>query len=329
MNTMVTRTKIIVPRRPANLLTRGCLVDLMLDLLEYRFILVTAPAGYGKTSLLIDFAHQADMPVCWYSLDALDQDPQCFLAHFIASIAERFPNFGRQAEAILSDSSAGFDLNQLVRVVVNEAYERIREHFVIVLDDSHLVAGNKTIDHFVSSFAQHVDENCHLFLSSRTPPNLPDLGLMTARSQMGGLASQELAFRADEIQSLMLQNYHLSMPASEAGKLARDTEGWITGLLLSAQSMGQGMDDRVRLAQASGVGLYDYLAQQVLDRQPAPVRDFLLRTSLLEEFDADLCVKVLGADENWRDLMDVWRLLPNGLANMSVQRSTRQLRVFR
>jgi LuxR family maltose regulon positive regulatory protein len=144
MNTLITRTKIVVPRRPANLLTRGRLVDLMLDLLEYRFILVTAPAGYGKTSLLIDFAHQADMPVCWYSLDALDQDPQCFLAHFIASIAERFPNFGKQAEAILSDSSAHLDLNQLVRVIVNEAYEQIRGHFVIVLDDYHLVAGNKT-----------------------------------------------------------------------------------------------------------------------------------------------------------------------------------------
>ncbi len=301
---MITRTKLVVPRRPANLLTRGRLVDLMLDLLEYRFILVTAPAGYGKTSLLIDFAHQADMPVCWYSLDALDQDPQCFLTHFIASIAERFPNFGKQAEAILSDPSATFDLNQLVRVIVNEAYEQIREHFVIVLDDYHLVTGAEAIDQFVSSFAQRVDENCHLFLASRTPLKLPDLELMTARSQMGGLASQELAFRADEIQSLMLQNYGLSLSDSEAEKLARYTEGWITGLLLSAQSIGQGMTDRVRLAQASGVGLYDYLAQQVLDRQPTPVRNFLLRTSLPEEFDADLCAAVLGTGENWNDLIE-------------------------
>jgi ATP/maltotriose-dependent transcriptional regulator MalT/DNA-binding SARP family transcriptional activator len=127
---------------------------------------------------------------------------------------------------------------------------------------------------------------------------------MVSRSQVYGLGFEELAFRAEEIRALALQNYHLTMPASAAQELAEEMEGWITGLLLSAQTMWQGMVDRVRLARVSGVGLYDYLAQQVLDQQPDQVRDFLLHTALLEEFDAGLCEAVLGASEDWQSLMD-------------------------
>jgi ATP/maltotriose-dependent transcriptional regulator MalT/DNA-binding SARP family transcriptional activator len=133
---------------------------------------------------------------------------------------------------------------------------------------------------------------------------LPDLPLMVARSQVSGLGFKDLAFRAKEIQALVQQNYQQPMPDSVAKELVQETEGWITGLLLSAQTMWQGMADRVRLARVSGVGLYDYLAQQVLNQQSAPVRDFLLRTSLLEEFDVQLCQAVLGSDQDWQSLMN-------------------------
>ena len=305
MSIPLTHTRILLPCRPADLLTRQRLLDLLYDLLDYRLIVAAAPAGYGKTSLLIDLAHQAELPVCWYALDALDQDPQRFIAHFIASVAQRFPGFGkRSAAALQSTTAASLHLDRLVTAIVNEAHEHIREHFVLILDDYHLVGENKTINGFVSRFVQEVDENCHLILSSRTLLSLPDLPLMVARSQVGGLGFEELAFHAGEIQALVLQNHHLTMPAAVAEELERETEGWITGLLLSAQTMWQGMADRVRLARVSGVGLYDYLAQQVLDQQPAPVRDFLLRTSLLEEFDAELCAAVLGPDEDWQGLID-------------------------
>jgi LuxR family maltose regulon positive regulatory protein len=305
MGIPLTRTKILLPRRPASLLTRQRLLDLLYELLDYRLLIVAAPAGYGKTSLLVDLAHHVELPVCWYTLDTLDQDPQRFVAHLIASIAQCFPDFGQRSTAALHDAAAtSNNLDYVAATIVDEAHEHIREHFALVLDDYHLVSASKAVNHFVSRFVQEVDENCHLILSSRSLLALPDLPLMVARSQVSGLSFEELAFHPDEIRALVFQNYHLTMPGAVVEELAQETEGWVTGLLLSAHTMWQGMADRVRLARVSGVGVYDYLAQQVLDQQPASIRDFLLRTSILEEFDAELCAATLGTEENWPNLID-------------------------
>lgn len=325
MATAVTRTKVILPRRRPDLLTRQRLLDLLYNLLDYRLVILAAPAGYGKTSLLIDFAHQADLPVCWYSLDLLDRDPQRFIAHFIAAIAQHFPAFGRQSAAALETAQqAGTDVDQLVTTIVNDAYEHIQEHFLLVLDDYHLVNDHREIEEFINRFIQDVDENCHVVLSSRTLMTLPDMPLMVARSLVGGLSFEELAFRAEEIQTLVLQNYHVTMPEKAAEELVQETEGWITGLLLSAQTMWQGMADRLRVARVSGVGLYDYLAQQVLDQQPPAVRDFLLRTSLLEEFDSEMCTAVFGDSQDWSSLIDT--LLQNNLFILPVGDDGRWIR---
>lgn len=319
----ITHTKILLPRRRPDLLSRQRLLDLLYDLLDYKLIIIAAPAGYGKTSLLVDLAHQIELPTCWYALDSLDRDARRFIAHFIAAISHRYPSFGhRSAAALQGTTQASLDLDQMATIIVNETYEYIREHFVLVLDDYHFVDDVEEIDYFINQFIQKVDENCHLVTASRSLITLPDLPLMVARSQVGGLSFDELAFRADEIQSLVLQNHHMSMSDPMAKELARETEGWITGLLLSTQTMWQGMADRLRLARVSGVGLYEYLAQQVLDQQPTPIRDFLLRTSLLEEFDVELCETVLCSDqdpsgESWQQLIET--VLRNNLFVLPVE----------
>jgi LuxR family transcriptional regulator, maltose regulon positive regulatory protein len=299
MQTPVALTKILVPRRRSDLLSRMRLLVLLDNLLDYRITLIAAPAGYGKTSLLVDFADQVEFPICWYALDPLDADLPRFILHFISSIQQRFPNFGESSLAVLQSSQqAGLDLAHLVTTIVNDVYENISEHFAIVLDDYHLVDDCEEINLFVSRFGQEMDENCHLIIASRTLMSLPDLPLMVGRSQAIGLSFEELAFRAHEIKALLAQNYNQSISDEEAKELVNETEGWITGLLLSAETMWQGMADRVRVARVSGINLYDYLAQQVLNQQPANIRDFLLRTSLLEEFDEDLCQSVLGNPQN-------------------------------
>jgi len=305
----VTRTKIVVPRRRAELLSRTRLLELLDELLDNRLLIVAAPAGYGKTSLLVDFAYSSQWPFCWYALDNLDQDPQRFIAHFISAINLRFPNFGQSCMAALhSMSQDHLDVDVLVSLVINDAYENITEHFILVLDDFHLVEGSRAVVSFVNRFIQDVDENCHLILASRSLLTLPDLPLMVARSLVGGLSFEELCFQGEEIQRLLGQNYHLSLTESEAAELARETEGWVTGLLMSTQLMGKTIANRLRVAKVSGVGLYEYLAQQVLEQQEEAVQEFLLRSSLLDEFDQNLCEQVIGrtleVQLDWREMID-------------------------
>jgi LuxR family transcriptional regulator, maltose regulon positive regulatory protein len=307
---LITRTKVIIPRRRAEILTRQRLIDLLLELLDGKLTIIAAPAGYGKTSLLIDFANQVDYPVCWFSLDTLDRDPLRFLAHFVAALNLRFPRFGKTSRAILENATQDqLDLDGITSTIINDIYENITEHFTIFLDDYHLVGDSKPVETFVNRFMLDVDENCHMVIASRVLLTLPDMTLMVARSQVGGLSFDELAFKPEEVQKLLNQNYQMAVSDEAARDLQQQTEGWITGLLLTTQVAGRAAQNRQRLERVSGIGLYEYMTQQILAQQPTEVQDFLLRTSFLEEFDADLCRSVIGQaldlpGVDWEGLMD-------------------------
>ena len=272
-------------------------------------MIISAPAGYGKTSLLVDFVHHLEYRACWYAIDELDHDLLRFVAHFISSIQVRFPEFGRSNLGLLSVPAPRTELtwDMLVAAAVNHIYDHISEHFVVVLDDFHLIDDSRQVNQFLSRFLQTVGENCHLFVASRTLLTLPDLPLLVARAQVAGMSVEELSFKTDEIQALFLQNERQVLPTELAREMVRKTEGWIAGLLLSSQ-LDRGAADRRGMLRVAGIGLYDYLAQQVMEKQPADVREFLLRTSLLEEFTAAFCAEVIGSalnlELNWDALMD-------------------------
>ena len=306
---LISQTKIILPQRRKELLSRPRLLELLSDLLDFRLIIIAAPAGYGKTSLLIDFADQFDWPVCWYSLDPLDIDIHRFLSHFVMSIKRRFPEFGEEAINILRTTPADqLNLDYLVSALTNDIYEKITEHFILVLDDYHLLNSNNEIDTFISEFIQHADDNCHIAITSRKLLTLPDLPLMVARAQVGGLSIEELVFLPDEVQKLYNQVFHKKIDIKEASEIAGASEGWITGLLLTSPMLRSGLSEPVKIARASGIGLYEYLAQQVLTQQPENVQNFLLNSSVLEEFNSDMCREVigkaLGQTHDWKRLME-------------------------
>lgn len=307
-NLPITRTKIIIPRRREDLIPRLRLRRILDEAIDNRLVIVAAPAGYGKTSLLVDFAHQSDQPVCWLSLDALDQDPQRMIAHFIAAIHQVFPEFGQSCKAALEGMPQDrINLDVLVSLIVNDAYDSISEHFVIILDDYHLVEDNADINYFINRFLLNIDENCHLVISSRRLLPLPDMPLLVARGQVGGLGFEELAFNDEEIKELYLQNHHVTLSDREVEDLAQLTEGWITGLILSTQISNGKVTKRNQPKNIAGVGLYEYLAHQVLANQPDELKEFLFQTSLLEEFDGNLCEQVigqaLGISKDWTALM--------------------------
>ena len=326
----ISRTKIIVPEARADLLSRTRLLDLIYQLLDKKLSLISAPAGYGKTSALVDFAHQSDFPVCWLSLDTLDRDPQRFIGYFIAALSQRFPNFGGQAKTLLGEitSFEPIQLENLVVTLVNDLYEHTREHFVVILDDYHLVDYVEEIQHFINRFIQLVDENCHLIISSRTLIPLPDLPLMVARQQVDGLSNLELAFQANEIQALFEKNYHTNLSKSAAQALEKESEGWITGLQLSNMAIQQGATNLPRITRTSGVGLFEYFAHQILDQQSKGMRDFLLRTSLLGEFDPTFCETILSRfapePQAWSELINA--VLQKNLFAISVGEGEKWIR---
>ena len=158
----ITQTKISIPRRRNELLTRQRLLDILNGFLDMRLNIIAAPAGYGKTSLLIDFAHQSQYPVCWQTIDPLDQHIIRFLNHFIAAIQKRFPQFGSESLSAIADANdESMNLEAVCTAIVNDLYEHVLEHFVIVLDDYHLLGSNPKAEQFISRFINSVDENCH------------------------------------------------------------------------------------------------------------------------------------------------------------------------
>ncbi|MHB8136180.1 MAG: tetratricopeptide repeat protein [Anaerolineaceae bacterium] len=326
----VVRTKIIIPRRRTEILSRPRLLSILENVLDLKLLILAAPAGYGKTSLLIDFTYHTQLPVCWFAIDALDSDPQRFIAHFINSIANRFPTFGEASFSALSNlDQDSLNLDPVISAIINDAYEHITEHFVFVLDDYHYVRDSKPIDEFINRITLEVSENCHLIIASRTLLTLPDLTLLVARSQVGGLSYEELAFLPEEIKQLFSVNYHQSITEKAAMDMVEQTEGWITGLLLTAQLSPKETSNRLRLARVSGIGLYEYLAQQVLEQQSDEFRLFLKRTSLLEEFDAVLCGQIFSQvkgikSENWQERIEL--LLRENLFVLPVDDETLHLR---
>jgi ATP/maltotriose-dependent transcriptional regulator MalT/two-component SAPR family response regulator len=295
----ISKTKIIVPSRRVELLSRPRLLEDIDSRLNNKLILLSAPAGYGKTSLMIDLANHTDMPVCWLSLDLLDRDPQRFIAYLIAAVEHRFPGVGKTSRTRLNQlRSIEEDAESLLVMFTNEIYDKVEDEFLFIIDDYHLLDDVPAISSIVNRFLTLVVENCHIILSSRTLPSLEDVTLMVAREQVEGISHVELAFSPREIQALFAQNYHQHLSDEMAQEFISETGGWITGMILS---------NLPGMPRISGVDTFAYLGKQVLDQQPQEIREFLMRTSLPDEFNTEFCEMVLAplysGPQNWYDLM--------------------------
>ncbi|MCL5074175.1 MAG: tetratricopeptide repeat protein [Chloroflexi bacterium] len=295
-------TKILVPPRHPNILRRPRLIDFLHQYGDRRLIIISAPAGYGKTTMLIDFAHEVELPVCWYSLESADQDPKVFLEYLIASLAQRFPSFGQRMRSFLREvSDVSREMNSAIGLLVSEIQTAIPEYFFLILDDYQNVDASEEVNTALDLLLYYLPENCHIILATRTLPKLT-LSRLAAYRQVAGLGISDLRFTAEEIRELLSQNYKIILPPKAAEELASHSEGWITGIILTTHNMWQGLFESLIRAKGAGGPIFDYLAAEVYARQSEEVRQFLLGSAVLPQMKASRCDDLLGSADSQRIL---------------------------
>jgi ATP/maltotriose-dependent transcriptional regulator MalT/DNA-binding SARP family transcriptional activator len=300
------KRKIRVPQRRPGQIRRQRLLDDIHANIQQKLIMVAAGAGYGKTSLLIDFAHDTDLPVCWYSLDPSDTHLRNFVEYLTAAIRLRFPNFGASIlDYWTSHQEPDDDVEPFIRLFISEIEEHTDDYFYVVLDDYHEIIESEPINALVDGILRYLPENCHLILASRGIPRRLTLTRLAARGQVLGMGVEDLAFTADEVASVLRGMGYADLDDQQINRIAQRSQGWITGILLAAQSnWGQDAQNLVALTGASG-GVFEFLAEQVLERQPEDVQSFMLESALLDEMTVPLCNALLGHQDSAQRLRDL------------------------
>jgi LuxR family maltose regulon positive regulatory protein len=287
-------TKLHVPRLQAAFVARSRLARALDEALVRPLILVCAPAGFGKTALLADWVRSGHHPVGWLSLDPGDNDPARFWRHAVAALDQAHPGIAERAGPLLGPTApSSFD--GLVTALINELAARPgQDELLLVLDDYHLI-DTPQVHKPLTFLLEHLPPGLRVILASRSDPPLP-LARLRAAGQLAELRTEDLRFTADEAAILLREAIGAGLPDAAVAALETRTEGWAAGLQLAALSL-RGQADPAGFVEAfSGSHRYvlDYLGQEVLDRQEAGLRGFLLETSVLERLNGALCDAVTG-----------------------------------
>ena len=289
-------TKLHVPRPRPDFVPRPRLADRLDEGLGRGLVLVCAPAGYGKTVLLADWARRGQRPVGWLSLDGGDNDPARFWRHAVAALDRAVPGIGESLGAPLGPS-APKSFEGLVTALVNElAAQPDADDVLLVLDDYHLI-DSQPVHASLGFLVEHRPPRLHLVLTSRADPPLA-LARLRARDELAELRAAELRFTAGEAAAMLQQVAAVALPDGAMTALAARTEGWAAGLHLAALSL-RGHDDAAAFVAAFTGGhryVLDFLAEEVLEQQSEQVRAFLLETSVLQRLSGPLCNAVTGGE---------------------------------
>jgi LuxR family maltose regulon positive regulatory protein len=287
-------TKLYVPGPRPGFVPRRRLADQLEVGLARGLVLVCAPAGFGKTVLLADWARRTGRPVAWLSLDASDNDPARFWRHTVAALSQARPGVGELAGPV-PGSLAPSASEGLMTALINElASQPGEDKAVLVLDDYHLIS-SELVHEAVLFLLEHLPPGLRLVLASRSDPPLP-LARLRADGQLAELRAAELRFTADEAAALLREAIGADLPGAAVAALTARTEGWAAGLQLAGLSLRGQADAAGFVASFSGSHRYvlDYLTGEVLEGQPGKVREFLLETSVLERLSGELCDAVTG-----------------------------------
>lgn len=257
-------------------------------------LLISAPPGFGKTTVMREFIAAADQPAAWLSLDPADNDPPRFWRYVIGALQTLSPQLADEALTLLQ-TTPDPPLELIATLILNAIAEQLPA-FTLVLDDYHQIE-TAAIHTSLAFFIEHLPPNMRLALLTRSDPPLP-LARLRARRQVVELRVNDLRFEVDEAAAFLRQTAGLELPASDVAAMEQRTEGWITGLQLAALSLRGRSDARqfVRDFTGSHHFIADYLIDEALAQQTPEIQDFLLRTSILDRLTGPLCDAVVGLE---------------------------------
>ena len=289
-------TKLYIPPIRPEVVPRQRLIEHLNAGLDRKLTLVSAPAGYGKTTLISAWLHTADLPFAWLSLDEGDNDPVRFLTYLIAALQGIDVEIGHSVQGWL-EAPKPPALEELAAMLINDI-AAVPGSFVLVLDDHHVIT-ERAIHESISLLLERQPPQMHLVIATRHDPPVP-LARLRARGELVEARQSDLCFTVEEAAAFLNQSLGLDLSASEVTLLGEHTEGWIVGLQLAGLSM-QGRDAEsvahfIREFSGRHHFILDYLTDEVLKRQTEPVQDFLLRTSILARMCGPLCDAVVGQD---------------------------------
>ncbi|MGB6847804.1 MAG: hypothetical protein WBG05_06325, partial [Thermoanaerobaculia bacterium] len=298
------QTKLYSPRVRRRLVSRPRLVEQLSAGLERKLTLISAPAGFGKTTLMSEWIAGRDWPVAWLSLDQGDDDLVRFLTYLVAALQTVDASIGEDVSSVLQSAQLP-PPESLLTLLLNDltAASLEGQHkgypYVLVLDDYHVIHA-PSVHESVAFLLDHLPPQLHLAILTREDPPLP-LPRLRVQREITHIRAQDLRFTVDEVTEFFLhQTMGLHLTAADVAALESRTEGWIAGLQLAALTM-QNVEDPGAFIQAfSGDDRYvvDYLVTEVLAQQPPHIQAFLLQTSVLQRFNASLCDAVRSGSKS-------------------------------
>ncbi len=294
-------TKLYISPLRSKIVLRPRLIERLDDALFGGFTLISAPAGFGKTTLLREWISQQDLSLAWFSIDNGDNDPIRFWTYVIAALQTVQPDIGRAVFAAIQTPQPPA-IESLLAELINEITTNsnyssaltAKPRFILVLDDYHLITESNVHNSLVF-FLDNLPPQIHLIISGRSDPPWP-LARLRARRKMNELRADDLRFSSQEIAIFLNSVMMLNISPENIAALERRTEGWIVGLQMAALSMQKSSDISAFIRAFTGTNRFilDYLLEEVLDQQSSDTQEFLLKTSLLEHLSADICDFILG-----------------------------------
>ncbi len=293
MSIPILSTKLFPPLPTEGFVSRQRLIERIQTGLNNRVTIISAPPGFGKTTLLSAWiSNKQNKKVAWYSLDEDDNEPGRFYSYIAASL-----NPIESVSSLESLLGAGVsNPRELSVALLNDLSEFSSKSVVLVLDDYHHMT-QQPIHDALAYLIDHLPNNIHLVFISRADPPLP-LGRWRVRGQLTEIRADDLRFTREEAAQFLNQTMGLSLNAEDIRTLEARTEGWVAGLQLAALTLQKSTNPSENISAFAGSNRYiaDYLTDEVLSRQPESLHDFLLKTSILERFNASLCNYILQND---------------------------------